>query len=325
MVRKNYAFLIILSIFFLNFQLFSAPQQKIYQKKIRKTSYFDLAHLVRMNRMRFIPQKNGSAVYGRNFICNFTQKKRHIIFNGSKVELCYAPVYEGAVPWISVMDWYKTLRILFYPSTVPEHRVYSIMIDMGHGGSDPGAMGYFSKEKNITLAFGRRVAKILRSCGFKVFMTRSGDVQIPLSMVGKLQQRSKSDLFVSIHVNSAANRKISGIETYCLTPSGAASSNGGKVDKKVYPGNKFDANNFFLAWNIQRAMLRRTHAVDRGVKRARFAVLRDLNAPGVLIETGFISNRAEEILLNNRDYQEKLARAIAEGIISYSRAIRKRK
>ena len=311
--------------FLLNFQLFSAPQKTVRQKNISNNSYFDLAQLMHLNGVYFRDHKNGSVVSGRNFNCSFLKKKRQIIFNGRRVELCFAPVYDGATPWISVTDWYKTLRILFYPSTVPEHRIYTIMLDMGHGGSDPGAMGIFSKEKNITLSLGRKVAGILRSYGFRVVMTRNSDIYIPLTMVGKLQQRSKSDLFISIHVNSASNRNISGIETYCLTPSGVASSNGGKIDKKVYNGNRFDSNNFFLAWNIQQAILNRTKAVDRGVKRARFAVLRDLNAPGVLIETGFISNRAEEKLLNDRSYQDKLAMAIAEGIISYARAIRKRK
>ncbi|MBO5990803.1 MAG: N-acetylmuramoyl-L-alanine amidase [Lentisphaeria bacterium] len=82
-----------------------------------------------------------------------------------------------------------------------------------------------------------------------------------------------------------------------------------------------DANNFLLAYSLQRALLSRTKAADRGVKRARFAVLKDISAPGALVEVGFISNPAEEKLLNSSAYIEKVSRAIAEGILTYHRTV----
>ena len=128
-----------------------------------------------------------------------------------------------------------------------------------------------------------------------------------------------NNLFVSIHVNAVKQRGINGIETFALTPADAPST-GGKKELVRNPANVRDANNFLLAYNLQRALLSRTGAADRGVKRARFAVLRDITAPGALVEVGFITNAKEEKLLNSAAYIEKISRAIAEGIISYHRA-----
>jgi N-acetylmuramoyl-L-alanine amidase len=116
------------------------------------------------------------------------------------------------------------------------------------------------------------------------------------------------------------NKSITGIETYALTPADAPSTNG-KSQLERHPANIRNANNFVLAHALQRAMLTRTRAADRGVKRARFAVLRDVTAPGALVEVGFISNENEEKLLNSKAYIEKLSRAIAEGILTYHRTV----
>jgi N-acetylmuramoyl-L-alanine amidase len=243
----------------------------------------------------------------------------------------------------SLIDLWKTctrtLKNIFIPSvfflpgmwvppalprlrtTLKKHSVRTITIDMGHGGGDPGAMGRISKEKQITLKLGRKVAEVLRSRGYKVLMTRNSDVQIPLERVCLIQNRHRSDLFISLHINAAKDRSISGIETFCLTPCCEASSNAGKPGNTNFPGNRFDENNTVLACNIQRGMLRRTGAIDRGVKRARFVVLRNINAPGVLVEAGFISSRQEELLLNDPAYLTKLANGIADGVDNYRRSV----
>jgi N-acetylmuramoyl-L-alanine amidase len=140
--------------------------------------------------------------------------------------------------------------------------------------------------------------------------------------VDKLQNSHRSDLFVSIHVNSAQKKSVSGVETYCLTPVGVVSGNSKQMKKESDPGNRFDPSNMAVAYFIQRNLIFRTGAVDRGVKRANFAVLRNLNAPGVLIEIGFISNEKEERLLNSPGYLARLALGIVGGIAEYQRAVR---
>ena len=296
----------------------------IRQKTVNRLKYCSLYDLMIGNNFRVTLQNSAMTAVGRGYTCIFNRNARRLTCNGVRVELLNTMSFEGNQPWISTLDWFKTLRPLLYPGTVPKRQVRRIMIDMGHGGNDPGAQGAISQEKAITLRVGMRVAQILRSRGYQVDMTRISDIQIPLDRIGPMQQRTNGDLFVSIHVNSAADRSVSGIETFCLTPAGAASSNGGKVSQTSFTGNQNDPANFLLAWHIQNALLRRTGAVDRGVKRARFAVLKDIKAPGVLVEIGFISNRAEERKLNEQEYIDKIALGIVEGIAGFAYVTRPR-
>ena len=252
----------------------------------------------------------------------FTPEKTHFTYNGIKVHQCFPTRWRNGVLHVSKLDLAKTLLPLSPARTgVVRHRVTSVTIDPGHGGRDQGAATRRLREKIATLLISRRVGEILRGCGYRVHLTRGSDYYVPLGERCRLQRAAKSDLFVSIHVNAAANRSLQGIETYALTPAGAASTSGGKPSQTSFSGNRSDANNILLAYLIQRSLLRRSGAADRGVKRARFAVLRDINAPGVLVEVGFLSNPREEQLLLDPAYREKLARGIAEGIIVYHRAM----
>ena len=296
----------------------------VRQKNINKQNYSSLNDLLASNGFRTTFTKTSATGSKKGSYCFFQKYHRTITCGNTKLELLMPTVFENTHPWILTLDWFKTLRPVLYPATVPRSKVRAITVDMGHGGNDPGAIGAISKEKMITLKVGRKVAEILRAYGFTVHCTRNSDVQIPLNSVAQLQKKHKSDLFVSIHVNSAKNKTISGLETFCLTPAGAASSNGGKVSWTAHPGNRQDAANMLLAWNIHRQLLSRTGAVDRGVKRARFAVLKDITVPGVLVEIGFISNRAEERKLNDPKYIEKIARGIAEGIAAFTRSTKAR-
>ncbi|MBR7121559.1 MAG: N-acetylmuramoyl-L-alanine amidase [Lentisphaeria bacterium] len=291
----------------------------IRQKQINRLKYSNLYDLMTGNNFRVTLQPGAMTAVGRGYTCVFNRNARRMSCNGIRVELLNSMSFEGNLPWISTLDWFKTLRPLLYPGTVPKHHVRRIMIDMGHGGNDSGARGAISQEKAITLKTGQQVARILRARGYQVDMTRTSDIQIPLDRIGPMQQRTNGDLFVSIHVNSAADKKVTGIETYCLTPAGAASSNGGKISQTIHDGNRNDPANFLLAWHIQNALLRRTGAIDRGIKRARFAVLKNIHAPGVLVEIGFISNQAEERKLNDPEYINKIALGIVEGIDSFAR------
>ncbi|MBQ7208229.1 MAG: N-acetylmuramoyl-L-alanine amidase [Lentisphaeria bacterium] len=267
-------------------------------------------------RMRF--RKDGVSVSfsgGGRFLTAELMRRR-ITWNGMPVMLGYPVITHRGSIYVSDSDWRSTLSLLFFPRSLRAHRIAVITLDAGHGGSDQGAAGRISREKDITLKLTKRVAAILQACRYRVHLTRTGDAAVPLKTRAVLQRNRRSDLFISIHVNAARDRSVSGVETYCLTPADAPSSNG-KPELGRNLGNIFDANNFSLACRIQSALRRRTGAVDRGVKRARFAVLRDISAPGVLIETGFISNPEEEKRLNDPAHLEKIARGIAEGIVAY--------
>ena len=264
----------------------------------------------------------------------FNTPKKEFFFNDMRIIPGYAPekkLVRRRWYWrkendiaISNSDWLSTFRILLNPACVPKHRIQTITLDAGHGGSDTGAIGKISREKNITLKITRRTAAILQACGYKVRLTRYRDNTVPLKTRSAIQRSHKSDLFVSIHVNAVTNRAIRGIETFALTPADAPSSQG-KKEFRRNPANVRDANNFLLAYHLQKALLSRTKATDRGVKRGRFAVLKDISAPGALVEVGFISNPNEEKLLNSPAYIEKISRAIAEGILTYHRTVSRSK
>jgi len=294
---------------------------RIRRENIGGRIYFHFGDILRYNGINVNQYFSRTSFRNKYFNGSIEKKSRKLIFNSVKIDLNTAPVFKNNTHYISSGDWVKVFRPLFYPGTLKKHSVRTITVDMGHGGADPGAIGRISKEKHITLRLGRQLAEVLRSRGYRVYLTRNSDIQIPLERVGVIQNRHRSDLFISIHINAAQDRSISGIETFCLTPYGEASSNSGKPQYKKFGGNKFDENNTALAYNIQRGMLSRTRAVDRGVKRARFVVLRELNAPGVLVEAGFISNRQEERLLNDPAYLRKLANGIADGVDNYRRSV----
>ena len=248
---------------------------------------------------------------------------RRAWWNGMPVLLGFSVVQNRNGVFVSSSDWESTLSVLFNPGAVRPHRLKVITLDAGHGGNDQGAAGRFSKEKVITLQLTLRVAEILRGCGYIVHLTRNSDTTLPLKNRPVLQRARQSDLFVSIHVNATKGSQASGIETFCLAPADAPSSQGqGKIQRHY--SNRFDLNNFLLAYRVQSALVKRTGAVDRGVKRARFVVLRDITAPGILVEIGFISNPSEERLLNSPHYLEKIARGLAEGIVSYHTLIPRR-
>ena len=239
-----------------------------------------------------------------------------------RVDPSFAVLSGYGMHYMSSIDFDAMLAPVFEPrTTLAPHRLVTVTIDAGHGGKDKGASGRFSHEKMIVLRLAYRVAAILRACGYKVHMTRETDSYIGLEERSAAHRKLRTDLFVSLHINSAKDRSVSGIECFSLTPAGAFSSGQATGSVAALPGNARDTNNFRLAYHIQKALLRRTGAADRGLKRARFAVLRTLDAPGVLVELGFISNPAEERLLNTPAYQEKLARGIVEGIVSYRQSL----
>ena len=224
--------------------------------------------------------------------------------------------------YFSQVDVNAVLRPLFTTSqSVRRHPLRKIVLDPGHGGFDQGAAGGKVIEKNLSLRLAQRTAEILRRCGYTVLLTRNSDRLIPLNGRVAFANTARADIFVSLHCNASTDRRADGIESYCLTPAGAASTNQKRISSVKCPGNKLDPNNFLLAFELHRALLNRTRANDRGVRRSRFAVLRDLNMPGALLEVGFLSNPGEETRLSNAAYVEQLARGIAVGIINYHRRI----
>ena len=177
----------------------------------------------------------------------------------------------------------------------------TVVVDAGHGGYDPGGiLGLRTdpNEKTVALAVARRLARILRSDGLRVVMTRDADVFVPLSQrtAPTYYFRGRA-VFVSIHFNAAPRADARGIETYYYRP-----------------------DSLGLATRVHRAILAATGAEDRYVHWRGFFVIRRSAVPAILCECGFLTNPDESRLADRPDYQQRLAAAIAEGLITQRQA-----
>ena len=259
----------------------------------------------------------------------YAEKNRdHLLVGGVKVFLEDNIDEKKTKLTVTRRDYDKVLVPLLWrlPPQLPGTK--RILLDPGHGGKDPGivsaALGY--TEKAATLDTALRLKLLLEKRGLEVILTREKDTFVDLDDRPAAANKLKADLFISLHYNGGAkgDASSSGIETYCLTPAGQSSTNkaAGKADIAVEPGNRFDAFNVLLAWHVHRNVLQATGAEDRGIRRARFAVLRPLNCPGILVEGGFISSRTEGAQIANAAYRQKLAEAIAEGVVGYVTRVR---
>ena len=251
----------------------------------------------------------------------FVIDKRESLINTVTVHLSRAPVLWKREIVLSEGDFRLLLEPLLRPKAMPQRQVKRIMLDPGHGGTDRGASGKRYHEKDIVLQLCNKAARMLRAKGYIVGMTRRNDTTLKLSQRTALAKQWKADLFVSVHANSSASTSVKGIETFLVTRQGNTSTYGSKIRKHACPGNRFDIYNTRVAYEIQKALVKNTGGVDRGIKHAQFLVLRNAPCPAVLIETGFISNVAEETALGSATHQDKLVSGLVNGILAYQRAV----
>jgi N-acetylmuramoyl-L-alanine amidase len=242
---------------------------------------------------------------------------REAIINGVKHWLNSPPLFARGRLWVTKLDVDKVIDpVLRGGRTAQPLRVRVVVLDAGHGGNDRGARSASGRmEKELTLDLTRRAAKHLEAAGLQVKLTRTRDVAVTLERRVEIAAAARPDLFVSLHFNAASSASASGIETYCLPPVGASSAAAREH------GNSFDAQNVWLAHCIQKSAIEATGATDRGVRRARFYLLRQMRCPAVLFEGGFLSNPREAAQLEQAAHREKLARAVAEGILMYKRSV----
>ncbi|MFZ2341009.1 MAG: N-acetylmuramoyl-L-alanine amidase [Bacteroidales bacterium] len=232
-------------------------------------------------------------------------------------------------------------------------RKWVVVIDPGHGGKDPGALGAMSKEKNINLAIalkaGNYIEQNLRNV--EVLYTRKTDVFPGLYERAEFANKNKADLFISIHANAISKKTIKGTETWIM---GLAKDDQNlevamKENEVIlleddfstkYEGfdpkspesyimftimqNTYREQSLFLATNIQNQFRNRAGRIDLGVKQAGFLVLYMTSMPSVLIETGFLTNLEEEKYLNSKEGQDYLASAIYRAVRDYVNEIDKK-
>jgi N-acetylmuramoyl-L-alanine amidase len=242
--------------------------------------------------------------------------------NGVGVRLLFPLANQQDTVYISRADVQST----FGPILSPPHgrrQIRTICLDPGHGGKDPGFLIGSNKEKTYTLLLAKEVQEQLAHAGFRVSLTRTRDTYPERSERPDLARRRKADLFISLHFNATESsaRSVQGVEVYCLTPAGAPSSNaGGEVGGAGwFAGNRYNDENMYLAYQVQKALTRGLGAEDRGVHRARFEVLREATMPSVLIEGGFMSHPLEGKKIFSSAYRKQMGRAILDGILAYKK------
>lgn len=257
----------------------------------------------------------------------FTEHRRDMLVNTVRVHLGDAIAKHKGTLYISEQDYRKTLLPVLAPQNsgaVPQLR--RIVLDPGHGGKDDGgsnaALGL--KEKALTLDIARRLKPLLEQRGYEVFLTRDRDVFIELPERAAIANRLGADLFVSIHFNAASDPAAKGAETFAMTPVGQPSSNATafhRSQNQSHPGNRAEDWSELAAFQMQQALVSALGLQDRGVRRSRFAVLRDLNGPGILVEGAFMSNPQEARHLTQPASRQRLAEVYAEGIVNYHKML----
>ncbi len=254
---------------------------------------------------------------GSRTSATFEIDSRKADIGGVTVLLSFPIAASHGAAMISQLDLRSTVEPIISPH--PKRKpIKTICLDPGHGGHDAGKIDGRNLEKNYTLLIANEVAALLRKNGFKVVMTRTRDKTLDLIERPETARRAGADLFVSLHYNAGPS-EVHGLEVYCLTPAGANSSNagGGKSSSSRNVGNANDDNNVLLAFTLQKTIVRETGLEDRAMKRARFEVLREAPMPAVLIEGGFMSNRAEAKKIYDSAFRKRMAQAIVDGILSY--------
>jgi N-acetylmuramoyl-L-alanine amidase len=257
----------------------------------------------------------------------FTVDSRKMVLKGINVWLSAPVALKSGSACVSAVDLSQTISPLLSPVKNPAGRtVRNIVLDPGHGGRDPGNQEGRRQEKQFTLMFAREVGDLLKKSGFNVSCTRTSDSLVDLPDRPETARRRGADLFLSLHFNSAdgaGGAAVQGAEVYCMTPARTSSTNarGEGAGAGAYPGNRFDAKNVLLAYQVQKALAMRAGSEDRGVKRARFAVLRSAVMPAILIEAAFMTHPGDARRIYDPIQRRALAQAVVDGVLSYKRMV----
>ena len=271
---------------------------------------------------------------------------RAVLLNGRAGTLPYpARWYDGAVMVPLTFEQLfggpqpqsEVVRVL------QRHPIRHIVIDPGHGGKDPGAIGVGGvREKRVVLDVAQQVAEILQREGYRITLTRSTDRFIPLPERGEMANRGGADFFISIHANAHHSPRVHGVEVYYLIAKSFAlemerADHQARTARLPYDQMALAASHDTQAivWDLLNVEYRResveiARAIAQhiaralgvpngGAKAARFQVLRDSNMPAVLVEIGYLTNPTEGERLADTGYRQRLVSALTDGVLAYFR------
>jgi N-acetylmuramoyl-L-alanine amidase len=299
-------------------------------------AYVPLADFARASGFSSYPEKRGDELVLQNRTARmvFEVNSAQAQIAGVNVRLSFPVASQYGQLLVSQLDIDTAIRPLLSPQKTYGKKITTICLDPGHGGKDSGnhVGGLFGhNEKTYTLALALELRKQLQAAGYRVILTRSKDVYVDLSSRPAMANRNGADLFISLHFNATPVDKadISGPETYCITPVGAPSSNAhgeegeaaSSIGAAATTANRDENKSLVLAYEMERSLVTNLRANDRGVRRARFAVLRDAAMPAILIEGGYMTHPVEGKKIYDSGYRSQLAAAIVKGISTYQKVM----
>lgn len=357
-IHKNYTIILAIAVSFLAGCAAQAPYLKLDASLQKDIKSFDGVQYVGLARLcdaygldykwdTFIKtatiEKGSNRIVLRagsdNVLVNDIQKSigRPVILSGGAAFVPLSFVRTNIIPIAAAAPVKKAVEV-----SVPKRfTIRTIVLDPGHGGKDPGAIGkkYKIKEKVMTLALAKKLKAMLEKAGIKVIMTRNDDTFISLPRRAQIANSSGADLFVSVHINASRSKLLRGFECYYL--SNATDDNARAIEAFENSSLKMDEEAEVehssrldkTLWDMALTENRRESSelagyicssVDqsftirsRGIRSARFYVLKHTNMPSVLVETAYISNRYEEMKLKDPNFLGRIADAIVQGILRY--------
>lgn len=271
-----------------------------------------------------------------------------VLIDDKAILLHRAPLFQEGQVLIPESVWGRWLSRWERPTAgAPEAVPWlkTIVVDAGHGGHDPGAIGRGGlREKAVTLDVARRLRDLLVKDGFQVVMTRDGDRFVSLGQRSALANRAGGDLFISIHANASRQRSAGGFEVYYLS---AATDDHARAleaaENVALPGDvkePVDSDTRGIVWDLLytehraestdlaarvcQGLKRELSTANRGVKSARFAVLKGTRMPAILVEIGFISNPQEEARMRKGHHRQSAAGGIRQGILNFRESLKER-
>jgi len=276
----------------------------------------------------FKREDSGKHVWLREnrIVVKATVGSQDLLINNIKFILSYPVIEVGGRRVISRLDLCKLIDPVIRPRLIRNANPFkTVILDPGHGGADTGAKSVHGYEKDFALKLSKQLKTKLEAQGFKVILSRSGDQTMELTERVAFANSIPDAIFISIHFNYGSS-SASGIETFALTPSGAGSTiaGPGSADYKTFSGNRRDSENIALATAVHASVmqnLKDLRVVDRGIKRARWAVLKGINKPAILFEGGFLTNKEESRRINDPAHRDRIATAIASAVTNFRKAL----
>lgn len=252
---------------------------------------------------------------------------RELYVNGVKEWLAFPILNKDGQLLVSRFDLAKTIEPCLRPAMIGNlTSFHTVVLDAGHGGQDGGGNTTTGQEKEYTLDVVRDLKRALEAKGLNVVLTRADDVYLPLEQRADFANTIPDAVFVSVHFNSGES-SANGLEVYAMTPQGVTSTSDSRSTLEQFkpmPGNDFDNASLALANSVHHAVLGRLGVADRGVRRARFAVLRLTHSPAILVEGGFMTSGLDSHDITDTTWRQRLADAIGDGVMSYQNLVQHR-